>query len=179
MGEHCSFGNLFQNITTGEVKQDPAVQGGHEIADLNSAQLAHPICSPLTVPEGFNIFSASGPGELRFEGHFALATSPGGKGGSQTYLEKCGTHLHELIGSNSAGGAPGPIGATPNAVVWQQSPSNLNIEFLPSRRRFVMQLPKAARSGIAALALTEHHLYAIDQTNTLWIATVPTKPPRS
>jgi hypothetical protein len=83
--EHCTFWNAFENIQTGAVEPDPAVEGGHEMADLDSPQLAHPICSPLTVPEGFNIYTAPGPGELTFEGRFALATSPGPEGGSQVH----------------------------------------------------------------------------------------------
>jgi hypothetical protein len=57
MGEHCSSRNVFQNISTGRVLPDPSVQGGHKIANLDSPQLAEPVCSPLTVPRGFNIFS--------------------------------------------------------------------------------------------------------------------------
>jgi hypothetical protein len=177
MDEHCSFTNLFQSIHTGQVMPDPATQGGHERADLDSPQLAQPICSPITDPPGFNMFTAPGPGLLRFEGPFALATGSTPRGGTATYLEKCGSHLHQLIESNSAAvGPPSPFAASPHAIVWQQSSPNLHIEFLPSRRRFVIPPPKSA-SGIVALALTVSRLYAIDQAGTLWIASLSRQPP--
>ena len=174
MGEHCSFWKVFQNINTGSVEPDPAVRGGQEVADLSSPRLAHRICAPLKVPEGFNIFGPSpGPGELRFYGRWALASSPGSGGGSQTYLQHCGTRLHQLIES---GTAEGPLAASPHAVVWQQSATRLNFLFLPSRRHFVIRLP-AASSGVNALALTDERLYTIDADNNLWIANLPAFPP--
>jgi hypothetical protein len=171
--EHCTFWNAFENIQTGAVEPDPAVEGGHEMADLDSPELAQPICSPLTVPEGFNIFTAPGPGELTFEGRFALATSPGPNGGSRTYLEQCGTRLHQLIESNGPATQASPVAASPHAIVWQQTPANLTLEFLPSRRRFAIKLPKTAGPIVTELALTDNHLYAIGQANTLWRAPFP------
>lgn len=176
MDEHCSSTNLFQNISTGEVIPDPAIRGGHERADLDSPHLAQSICPPVTVPAGFNIFTAPGPGLLRFEDRFVVATGARPNGGSETYLEKCGSHLHQLIRSNNAAVEPGPLAASPHAIAWQQNSPNLRIEFLPSRRRFLIPLPKSA-SAIGALALTDSRLYAIDQAGTLWIASLPGKPP--
>ncbi|MEO8969113.1 MAG: hypothetical protein ABI355_15855 [Solirubrobacteraceae bacterium] len=175
-GEHCVFSNVFQNLQTGAVAQDPAVQGGNREADLNSPQLARRICRPLTVPKGFNIFAAPGPGDLRFEGAFALATSPGPQGGSETYLGRCGTHLHQLVMSNSSSTNPGPIAAAPHAIVWQQR--ELTLEYLPSRRRFGLRLPRSVTAGPAALALTDSRLYAIDHTGKLWITPLPMLPRR-
>jgi len=174
--EHCSFWNVFENIQTGAVERDPAVEGGHEMADLDSPELAHPICPPLTVPEGFNIFTAPGPGELTFQGRFALATSPGPEGGSQTYLEHCDTRLHQLIESNGPATQASPIAASPHAIVWQQAPAKLTLEFLPSQRRFAINLPKTAGPIVGELALTDNHLYAIGQADTLWRATLPDGP---
>jgi hypothetical protein len=176
MDEHCSSTNLFQNTHTGELLPDPATQGGHERADLDSPHLAQPICPPGTVPAGLNLFTAPGPGLLRFEGRFAVTTGARLKGGSATYLERCGSNLHQLIESNNAALEPGPLAASPRAIVWLQTPPALHIEFLPSRRRFATQLPRTA-SAVLALALTINRLYAIDQANTLWIAPLPRKPP--
>ncbi len=179
MGEHCSVQSIFQNLQTGKVSSDPAVQGGHELADLDSPHLAYHICSPLTIPEGFNIYAAPGPGELRFEGRFALASSPGPKGGSQTYLEECGTHLHQLIEANNAAVNPGPIAFSPHAIVWQQGEQDLNLELLPSRRRFLLRLPRPVNPTASALALTDRHLYVLDQANKLWITPLPARRPRA
>jgi hypothetical protein len=175
--EHCTFWNVFENIQTGTVEPDPAVEGGHQMADLNSPELARQICSPVTVPEGVNIFTAPGPGELAFQGRFALATSPSPDGGSQTYLEECGTRLHQLIESNGPATQASPIAASPHTIVWQQTPAKLTFEFLPSLRRFVIDLPKAAGPIIGELALTDNHLYAIGQADTLWRTAVPDSPP--
>jgi hypothetical protein len=177
MSEHCSSANVYQNIQTGAIARDPAVQGGHWIADLDSSRLARRICSPITVPEGFNIFTAPGPGELTFEGQFALSAGSGPRGGSQTYLERCGARLHQLIESNNAGQAAGSLAASPYVVAWQQSARNLNLEFLPSRRRFRVDLPRSAAPVVSELALTDNHLYVLDETNKLWITPLPVKPP--
>jgi hypothetical protein len=177
LGEHCSVRNVFQSIQTGSVAPDPAVQGGDQLADLDSRQLAHRVCAPLTIPEGFNIFSAPGPGDLMPDGQFALASSPGPKGGSQTYLERCGTHRHQTIESNNAAAAPGALAISPHAIAWQPSQLGVNIEFLPSRRRFRIRLPRAADPVVSELALTDDHLYVVDENDTLWITPLPAKPP--
>jgi hypothetical protein len=176
-GEHCSFANVYQNIQTGAVASDPAVQGGHWISDLDSPRLARRICSPITTPEGFNIFTAPGPGGLTFEGRFVLSLSPGPSGGSRTYLERCGTRLHQLIESSNAAQTAGPVAISLHAIVWQQSQSGLDLEFLPSRQRFRLRLPRTADSVVTDLALTANHLYVIDQNNMLWITPLPTRPP--
>lgn len=178
-GEHCSSKNIFENIQTGTVAQDPAVPGGDQLADLDSPRLARRICSPLTIPAGFNIFSAPGPGDVTLAGQFALASSPGPTGGFRTYLERCGTHLHQLIESNNAAQTAGPIAISAHAIVWQQSQPGLDLEFLPSRRRFRLRLPSMANSVVSELALTANHLYVIDQNNKLWITPLPTGPPSS
>lgn len=115
-----------------------------------------------------------------FEGQFALSVGAGPHGGSQTYLERCGTHLHQLIESNDVGqAAAGPVAlaASPHAIVWQQTPGSLNLEFLPSRRRFRVRLPPAATAWVSELALTDNHLYVLDAANDLWITPLPTQPP--
>jgi hypothetical protein len=176
-GEHCSYNNVFQNIQTGVVAQNPAVPGGHRLANLNAAHLSQRVCSPITIPEGFNIFSAPGPGDLTFEGQFALASSPGPNDTFPTYLEKCGTHLHQLIQSPNGAQGIRPIASSPHAIAWQQTRSTLNVEFLPSRQRFVIDVPFTADPGISQLALTDNRLYVIDGSNKLWISPVPTTPP--
>lgn len=53
----------------------------------------------------------------------------------------------------------------------------LNVEFLPSRRRFVIDTPFTVGPSISQLALTDRRLYLIDGANRLWIATLPAAPP--
>jgi hypothetical protein len=176
MGEHCSSRNIFQNIYTGHVLPDPAVQGGHKIANLDSPQLAEPVCSPPTVPRGFNIFTDPGPGILHLDGSFALASSPGPRGGSRTYLEECGTRLHELLETANADQQLGPLAANLHALVWQQTQLNLHVEFLPSFKRYLVRLPRGLQV-ISALALTATRLYVASQSGKLWVAPFPTGPP--
>jgi hypothetical protein len=162
-GEHCGSVNVFENIQTGAVAQDPAVQGGNQLPNLDSPQLAQRICSPLTIPAGFNLYGAPGRGDLTIDGQFAVASTPGPRGGSRTYLERCGTHLHQLIASTNAAESPGPVAVaiSPHAIVWQQSPPDINVEFLPSRRRYRLRLPRTANPIVSELALTDNHLEVV------------------
>jgi hypothetical protein len=176
LGEHCSSRSVFQNIYTGRVLPDPAVQGGHEMANLDSPQLAEPVCPPLAVPRGFNIFTQPGPGILRFDGRFALASSPVPRGGSRTYLQECGTHLRQLLESANPDQATGPLAANLDAVVWQQTQLNLHVEFLPSLKRYLVRLPRGLQV-ISALALTATRLYVVSRSGKLWIAPFPAEPP--
>jgi len=181
MGEHCSLSNVFQNIRTGGVVRDPAVQGGNRIGDVDVPHLVRRLCKPITVPEGFNIFTSPGPGLLQLDGLFALASSPGAQGGSETYLEQYGTHLHQLLEPYTPAAYANPVAANPHAIVWQQKQTSLNIEFLPRGRRFNVPLPKALQ-GTVRPALTNKHLYLVQdnsttENGTLWIASLPAKPP--
>jgi hypothetical protein len=146
------------------------------MANLDSPQLSEPVCSPLAVPRGFNIFTQPGPGILRFDGRFALASSPGLRGGSQTYLQECGTHLHQLLESPNADQEAGPLAANLDAVVWQQTQLNLHVEFLPSLKRYLVRLPRGLQV-ISALALTATRLYVVSRSGKLWIAPFPAEPP--
>jgi hypothetical protein len=47
-GQHCSYVNVFQNIQTGELRQDPS--GGSTAVDLNAPNLTRTVCGPLSVP---------------------------------------------------------------------------------------------------------------------------------
>ncbi|MHB1569547.1 MAG: hypothetical protein ACYC0H_10120 [Solirubrobacteraceae bacterium] len=175
MGEHCVFANLFENIQTGQVLRDPAVQGGDQIGDVDVPQLDRPLCSPLTVPAGFNIFAAPGPGPIQLDGRFALSSTPGPQGGSETYLEKCGAHLKQLLQpSRPAQDAP-PVASNRHALVWQATANRVVIEFLPSRLRYQVSVPKAVQGSLDP-ALTTRHLYLLQdgappsQNGRLWIA---------
>lgn len=181
MDDHCTFENLFQNIRTGDVVNDPAVQGGHQIGDVDAPQLVQRLCSPLTVPPGFNIFSAPGPGPIQLDGRFAIASRPGPQGGSEAYLEECGTHLLQLLAPYRPAEYASPVASNRHALVWQTRTDSLSVEFLPSRRRFLVPLPKAVQ-GYLQPALTDRRLYVLqggylNENERLWTASFPSKPP--
>jgi hypothetical protein len=70
-GEHCSSSNVFQNIQTGELRQDPS--GGSTGVDLNAPDLTLTVCRPLSVPTADQPYSPPGPGSLIYYGSFALS----------------------------------------------------------------------------------------------------------
>ena len=72
--------------------------------------------------------------------------------------------LHQLVEANDAAGQAGPVGASVNAIAWQQTPPSMIVELLPSQRRFVVSLPRKAAQGLLQIALTKRCVYAIDQS---------------
>jgi hypothetical protein len=180
MDEHCTGEDVFQSIRTGQVVQDPAVAHGHEIGNVDDLQLAQPLCSPLAIPAEYVTYSAPGPGPIELDGRFALATTIGPDGTPETYLEECGTHIKQLVQPYETEQYANPIASNTRALAWQASATNLTIEFLPSRDRYTVPLPKSVQ-GDVQLALTTRRLYLLqnseppDQNGRLWIATFPAR----
>lgn len=107
----CSAVNVFQNIQTGEVRQDPS--NGSTMVDLNAPNLTRTVCAPL-----------SGPGprspSLILRGNFVLSTVIANKH-DEVYLERCGTRLHRLVGPVTPSGAS-LTRLDAHEVVWMARP---------------------------------------------------------
>jgi hypothetical protein len=180
--QHCSYSNVFQNIPTGELRQDPSA--ATTMVDLNAPDLTRPVCKPLRVPTIFGPYNAPAPGLLTFYGSFAV--SIGGDGnGSEVYLERCGTHLHRLLTTAPLGGLA-VVGANTREVVWMAHPPFLSALTLPGLRPFTIRLPNrlVARSCspedystcVAQIALTNQRLYLLTAGPSpahLWAAPNP------
>jgi hypothetical protein len=176
--EHCAYSVVFQNIRTGEVRGNPT--GRHVIPDLNAPELARPVCQPLTVPMSN---PDAGPSSLQFVGRFALATRSRFKVGTKQFLEECGSRLDQLIQTIPPGETGVAVALGSHAIVWQR-PFSLSwvIEFLPSRRRFLLPIPNNAEFDRVDLALTDRKLYVQGTTPSgnpghVWTAALPTRPP--
>jgi hypothetical protein len=120
-GPCCVFNKYrYENISTGQMTDDPTT--ATMVPDLNRPLLARKVCSPLRTPSSYNDH-AHGLGSLTFDGSFAVARSllppnPNGlfrndSSGQETFLERCGTGLHERIGNDAH--------FTSHAVIWQAS----------------------------------------------------------
>ena len=172
----------FQNRQTGQALCDP--RGAHVTLDLNSAALTAKACSPLTVPVLRRPLGGQGAGSLTALGDgFELAA------GTNSYLERCGTRLHEFLMSDRYQ-ASSPVGiqcpavacsppANSRMIVWPGRGRILGV-WLPSRQRFTVPVPDTVdRSrGTSAqyeVGLTERHLYLSTLTH-IWQASIPTQP---
>jgi hypothetical protein len=167
--QHCSFNNVFQNIGTGELRQDPS--GGTTTVDLNAPNLTRTVCGPLRVPTTLEPYAAGPvPGSLTFYGSFALSIG-GDENGSEVYLERCGTHLHRLL-TKAPPERPAVVGANMHEVVWMAHPERfLSALTLPGLRPFTIRLPNrlVARTCsrddystcVAQIALTNQRLYLL------------------
>jgi hypothetical protein len=199
---------VFENTRTGEVRADPS--GGTSYADLSSPNLARRLCSPVTVPEVapayFDSAGAphSAPGSIASDGNFAIATGGRIDAASgipfRSYLERCGTRLHQLVGPATgvepdhappdqyrAGWCVAPAcGPTANshAVVWE--PGNearsrcqglqLNGLYLPDRHRFTLCVPVAASlASFSEVVLSSRTLFVLNTKGQLWTASGPTE----
>jgi hypothetical protein len=176
---------VFQNRQTGQALCDPA--GAHVTIDLNSAALTGRACSPLTVPVLRRSFGGERAGSLTALGDgFELAA------GANSYLEQCGTRLHEFLTSNRYQ-ASSPVGiqcpavacsppANSHVIVWPGRGRILGV-WLPSRQRFMISVPDSVdpSHGTDAeyeIGLTERHLYLSTLTH-VWQAPIPTQPVES
>ena len=176
---------VLQDRQTGQALCDPA--GAHVTIDLNSAALTGKPCSPLTVPVLRRTLGGQGAGSLTALGDgFELAA------GANSYLERCGTRLHEFLTSNryqasSAVGIQCPaVACSPPAnshmIVWPGRGRILGV-WLPSRQRFMISVPDSVdpSHGTDAeyeVGLTERHLYLSTLTH-VWQAPIPTQPVES
>lgn len=182
-GQHCWHSNLFQNIVTGEVRQDPS--GGSTAVDLNAPNLTVTVCQPLTVPTTFGPYAPGPvPGSLTFYGSFALATG-GDENGAEVYLERCGTHLHRLL-TRAPIERPPVVAANTHEVVWMAHAGPfLNALTLPGLRPFTIRLPNRLVAStcspddystcVTQIALTSHRLYLLTATyaEQVWAAPNP------
>ena len=138
-GQHCSSSSVFQNLSTGELRQDPS--GGATTVNLNAPDLSQPVCRPLTVPRTYELYApAPVPGSLTFYGRFAVGIG-GDENGPRVYLERCGTHLHRLLTTAPREAVP-VVGANTREVVWMSHPYFLSALTLPGLRPFTIRLPK-------------------------------------
>lgn len=183
-GQHCSSSSAFQNLSTGELRQNPS--RGATTVDLSAPSLSQTVCRPLTVPMTYELFApAPVPGSLTFYGSFAVAIG-GDKNGPRVYLERCGTHLHRLLTTAPLEALP-VVGANTREVVWMSDPHFLSALTLPGLRPFTIRLPKrlVARSCSAEddstcgaqIALTNRRLYLLTPSASgpeqLWAAPNP------
>ena len=135
---------FFQNVVTGAVRRDPRTS--RVLPDLDSPALGRRVCAPVRVPSN---------GTLAFQGRFVLVTHYQGN----TFLQECGTGLHEPVGGSVADSA---IGA--DAVIYDTAPNSpLQGISLPGLRRFMIALPRGADDVIKA-DLSLGHIYVDAQT---------------
>jgi hypothetical protein len=164
----------FQNLQTGHAAVDPT--GGTTTVNLNSPALAEKVCAPLKVPTFSTAYDRT-PGTLTLiGGGFAIAD------GDNSYLERCGTHLHELLASYlryycAPPGCP-PVGNA-HLVAWEDearigSGARIDGMFLPSRLRFSIPLPKSVGGG--QLGLAARHFY-LSGGSGIWSTPIP-RPPK-
>jgi hypothetical protein len=170
---HCAVTSYFQNIQTGELRDDPT--NATTYADLNSPALAHKTCPGVRL-----VPAAPGPwGSLTYDGQFALVDGAE----VNVFLERCGTRMQRpLVDESSASTA---VAWNAGAVVWQAGTSQLNGLFLPSLQSFTIPLPAAivkppgaTENTGAWFVLTSDALYVRDGWyGTLWRTASPTALP--
>lgn len=165
--------SLFEQVKTGQVRGEPAgvAPGGNQILDLDSPSLTRTLCDPLQMPVP--------AGRIVPDGRFAIdVESEAPEYVQHAYLERCGSSLHEPIGTDVSG-----FTANAQAVLWSGggSPNELDGLFLPSRRRLKLRLPRPVASlckqkgsvCIAGLALTRRELYVSAWNGQIWAAADP------
>lgn len=175
---HCGVTSFFQNIQTGELRDDPT--NATTFADLNSPALAQETCSGVRLMRDLDTYGM-GWGALTVEGQFAIAF------GNQyeAFLERCGTHMRRLLTSGSTEYSSA-LASNAGAIVWQAEPSQLSGLFLPTLQTFAIPLPSAIvkppgspeDTPVLALELSSGALYVEDGWNgTIWRAASPTALP--
>jgi hypothetical protein len=181
-GEHCSSSSVFQNLSTGELRQDPS--GGTTTVNLNAANLAQAVCRPLRMPMAYELYAPTRvPGSLTFYGSFAVAAG-GDEHGLRVYLERCGAPLRRLLTTAPPEALP-VVGANTREVVWMSHRHFLSALTLPGLRPFTIRLPKRLiahscsqddySTCVAQIALTERRLYLLTPSGPgqLWTAPNP------
>ncbi len=177
---HCAVTSFFQNIQTGELRDDPT--DATTFADLNSPDLARRTCPGVRLIRNLDSYGA-GWGSLTFEGQFAIAIGTE----YEAFLERCGTRMQRLLTSGPTEYSSA-LAANAGAIVWQAEPSHLSGLFLPSLQTFTISLPSAIvkpagapeDTPVLALELTSDALYVEDGWNgTIWRTASPTALPRN
>ena len=159
---HCGDTYFFQNIQTGELRDDPT--DATTFADVNSPALARRTCPGVRLIRYFRY--GVGWGSLTPYGQFALAT--GGPDGG-VFLERCGTRMRRGL-VNGITAVSEALTSNARAIVWQARLGHLSGLFLPSLQRFTIPLPAAIvrppgspeNTSVSALVLTSGALYVED-----------------
>ena len=170
---------MYEQIKSGQIMTEPAgvTPGGSQIIDLSSPSLTRTLCAPLQMPVR--------PGTIVPDGRFAIDTEGAAPSYSRhAYLERCGSSLHEPIGTDLS-----LFTADSQAVLWSagSSVNELDGVFLPSLRRLKIRLPQELASFckqkgavcIAGLALTSHALYVSEENGQVWAAPSPLRSVRA
>lgn len=175
---HCAGTSLFQNIETGELRDDPT--NATTFADLNSPGLAHRTCPGVQLMRDLDTYGM-GWGSLTLYGQFALVTGSYGA----AVLERCGTHMRRQLTTGSAGYASA-LTSNAGAIVWQGEPRQLSGLFLPGLQTFTIPLPSAIikppgvpeDTPVLQLELASDALYVKDGWDgTIWRTVTPTALP--
>jgi hypothetical protein len=169
---HCADTAFFQNIETGELRDDPT--NATTFADLNSPALAHQTCPGVSLMRQLeDYWTRWGP--LASCGQFAIAIGTDSSVNETAFLERCGTHMRRRLVSVPSVGSALPA-SNSSAIVWPTS-GGLNGLFLPSPQSFTLALPSAI-VDVEALGLTSGALYVRDwESGTLWRTASPTALP--
>jgi hypothetical protein len=169
--EHILQQFAFQNLQTGNVLANPA--GEATTVNLNSPTLAENVCAPLTVPTFRTAYSQAPSTLTPIDDGFEIADA------NDSYLERCGTHLHQFLGSdlpyNCAPPTCGPVGNAHLVVMENETGIGwIDGMFLPSRQRFSIYVPVNVGSVGADLAV--RHLY-LSAGLGIWSTPIP-RPPK-
>jgi hypothetical protein len=167
----CSAVYVFQNVQTGEVRQDPS--NGSAMVDLNAPNPTRTVCTPL-----------HGSPLLIFRGNFALSAVYDNNLNEKVYLERCGTRLHRLLWSRPASQSGAEPSLDAHEVVWIAHPGPfLTGLTLPGLQRFTIRVPErplrdpscASLAGcIGGVALTNERLYIVTGPHSqVWAASLP------
>jgi hypothetical protein len=137
---------LFQNVASGVVRTDPRTS--RIFPDLDSRTLARRVCPAVRVPLN---------GTLIFRGRFVLVDHYQ----DNTFLQECGTGLHEPAGGSVSDAAIGP-----GAVIYDGAPSQkLRGIALPNLQRFTIALPHGA-DDVIGVGLSLRHIYVEAETRS-------------
>lgn len=163
----------YERIKSGQLTTEPpgVTPGGNQILDLDAPSLTRTLCDPLQMPVA--------GGTIVPDGQFAIdMESEAPEYVQHAYLERCGSSLHEPIGTDVS-----EFTANGHAVLWNAggSPNELDGLLLPSRRRLKLRLPRQVASlckqkgsvCIAGLALTSRALYVSASNGQMWAAANP------
>ena len=187
-GEHCSYTNIFENVSSGAVRQDPS--SAQTTVSLDAETLTEPVCRPLRLPTARQLFAGPGPGSLTFYGEFAVALGTDQIADPTAYLERCGTHLHRLlIKGPYPSSLLAPAANTHEAIWMPRQTGQLSGVTLPGLRPFSLRLPSRILDGacsapqnttcVTQIALTQHRLFVlITPSGELWSAPAEAKPLR-
>jgi hypothetical protein len=171
-GPCCAFTSFrYQRVGTTQMADDPTTTS--TVPDLNTASLVRRVCKPLKTPVSYNDHP-NGLGSFSFDGGFAFASTflppnpnpdfVNNSSGQETFLERCGTNLHERIGNDPSFNA--------DAVMWQGEGGPLIGLTLPRLRWFLVRL-SADMVTPAHVVLTPDQQLVLDSSQRVWVASAP------